>query len=181
MRTVTTLPYGRPLTRADLVAMPDDGHRYELIDGVLLVSPAPSRRHQRVVVRLSQTLDRSCPPDLEVLVAPFDIVLAEDTLVQPDVLVVRRSEANEAGPADVALAVEVLSPSTRRVDLLLKRSRYESAGIPAYWLVDPDEPSLVAYELVEGSYRETAEVAGDAVAEAATPFAVTVTPADLVR
>jgi Uma2 family endonuclease len=180
METVTTLPYGRPLTRADLDAMPDDGHRYELIDGVLLVSPAPSRRHQRAVLRLSHLLARACPPDLEVLVAPFDVVLAEDTVVQPDVVVVRRASDDAAGPRDVALAVEVLSPSTRRVDLLLKRSRLEASAIPAYWVMDPDEPSLTVHQLVDGTYREVARAVRDELAQVSSPFSVTVAPRDLV-
>ena len=95
MGTVTTLQRGRPFTRADLDSMPDDGHRYELIDGCLIVSPAPSRRHQRVVVNLTVLLHPRCPEDLEVLVAPFDVALSDDSVVQPDLLVARRSDLTD--------------------------------------------------------------------------------------
>lgn len=181
MGTVTTLPRSRALTRSDLVAMPDDGHRYELIDGTLIVTPAPSRRHQRIVGRLFMRLETSCPEDLEVLFAPFDVALADDTVVQPDLLVARRSDFTERElPVAPLLCIEVLSPSTRRVDLTLKRSRYEAAGCPTYWVVDPDEPSLTAWELTDGAYVEVAHVVGDEEYAAAAPYDVTVSPARLL-
>jgi Uma2 family endonuclease len=179
--SVVTLPHGRPLTRADLDRMPDDGHRYELVDGVLVVSPSPRRLHQRAVLRLLRALDDACPPELEVLGAPFDVVLAEDTVMIPDVVVARRADlTDEDLPAVPVLAVEVLSPSTRRFDLVLKRSRFEAAGVPAYWVVDPDEPRLIAWELRGGSYVEVADVRGGEAHVAALPYPVTVTPRDLV-
>lgn len=178
---VTTLPHGRPLTRHDLATMPDDGHRYELIDGTLVVSPSPAWRHQRVVTRLSRLLADACPPGLEVFVAPLDVVLAEDTVVIPDVLVARRADLGARDlPAAPVLAVEVLSPSTARVDRWLKWSRYESAGAASYWIVDPQEPSLTAWDLVDGRYVEAAQVRDDQPYAATRPFAVTVVPRDLV-
>lgn len=181
MGTVTTLPRGRALTRSDLDAMPDDGHRYELIDGTLIVTPAPSRRHQTVSFRLGVVLDAACPKDLQVLAAPFDVALADDTVVQPDLLVALRSDFTERDlPVAPLLAIEVLSPSTRRVDLTLKRSRYEAAGCPSYWVVDPDGPSLTAWELRDGEYVEVAHVVGDEEYVASAPYDVTVSPALLL-
>ena len=181
MGTVTTLPRGRALTRRDLAAMPDDGHRYELIDGTLVVTPAPSRRHQRMSFRLGVVLDAACPKDLEVLAAPFDVALADDSILQPDLVVARRSDLTERDlPVAPLLAVEVLSPSTRRIDLTLKRSRYETAGCPSYWVVDPDEPALTAWELRDGDYVEVAHVLGGEEFTAMLPFQVTVTPARLL-
>jgi Uma2 family endonuclease len=181
MSLVTLLPHGRPLTRADLDRMPDDGHRYELVDGVLVVSPSPRRVHQRAVLRLLRLLDDACPREFEVLGAPFDVVLAEDTVLIPDVIVARRADLTERDlPAAPALAVEVLSPSTRRFDLMLKRSRLEAAGAVAYWVVDPDEPSLIAWELTDGFYVEVAHVTGDQPYQAVRPFPLTVVPSALV-
>src|SRR5262245_3890308 len=97
MTAVTALPYGRPLTWAGLGWRPDGGHRYELIDGVLIVSPAPRPLHQRAVVQLIRALAPACPADLEALVAPVDVRLAEDTMVEPDVLVVRRADLTDKG------------------------------------------------------------------------------------
>ncbi|MGH3444748.1 MAG: Uma2 family endonuclease [Nocardioidaceae bacterium] len=189
MGTVTTLPQrqpivlprSRPLTGADLDSLPDDGHRYELIDGTLVVSPAPSTRHQRILARLHLALAQHCPPELEVFFAPLDVVLADDTVLQPDLLVARRSDLTEDNlPAPPMLAVEVLSPSTRRVDLTLKRSRLEEAGCPSYWVVDPDEPCIIAWELRDGGYVETAHVAGDETFTTDQPYPVTFSPHDLV-
>ena len=181
MTLVTTLPFGRPLTRADLEAMPDDGHRYELIDGSLIVSPAPRVRHQDVVGNLHLLLRAACPPGLKVMLAPLAVALADDTEVQPDLLVAPRSQFTERElPGAPLLAVEVLSPSTRRVDLLLKRDRFESAGVASYWLVDPDEPSIVVLELRGGSYVEVARVSGAQSCEGTQPFPVRLVPAELL-
>jgi Uma2 family endonuclease len=172
---------GRPYTYADLAAMPDDGRRYEIVDGVLLVTPAPRLSHQHVVLELAVLLRAHVPPGLQVVVAPYDVRLAEDTVLQPDVLVASLADLTERNlPAAPLLAVEVLSPSTRRVDMTLKRSRFEEAGVAAYWVVDPDAPRLVAWELRDGAYVEVADVSGDEVFAASVPFAVTVTPAALV-
>jgi len=181
MTSVTVLPFGRPLTRADLRDLPDDGHRYELIDGMLLVSPAPRIPHQLVVGRLHLLLSTTCPPDLYVLMAPTAVALAEDTEVQPDLLVAPRSQFTEtelAGPP--LLAVEVLSASTRRVDLLLKRDRYEAAGVPSYWLVDPDELTITVLELEDGGYVEVAVVQGSEPQALLRPFPLSIAGDDLL-
>jgi Uma2 family endonuclease len=161
MVVVTTLAHGAPFTRDDLAAMPGDGHRHELIDGALLVTPAPLIRHQIVSGRLYSILDASRPPTFLVLCAPVDVVLADDTVVQPDLLVARRTDFSEADLlGSPLLAVEILSPSTRLIDLNLKKARYEAAGCPSYWVVDPDVPSLTAWELRDGRYVEMAHVVG---------------------
>ena len=118
MSAVTTLPWGRPLTWQDLPDVPDDGHRYELVDGMPLVSPSPRRLHQRAVTRLALLLGDACPRGLELLLAPFDVVLADDTVLQPDLVVAACSDLDpDPVPLIPELVVEVLlSPSTRRVD-----------------------------------------------------------------
>ena len=186
MTVVTTgarsfLPYGRELTRADLQSVPDDGHRYELIDGVLVVSPAPRIRHQRTLLNLVRVLDAARPPDLTLLFAPVDVVLADDTVIQPDLLVAPHDAFTDNDlPAAPLLAVEVLSPSTRGVDLLLKKERLQRAGCPHYWAVDPDVPSVVAWALVDGVYREVTHAAGPQLFEVASPFPVSLLPASLL-
>lgn len=181
MGSVTTLPRGQAFTRDDLDAMPDDGHRYEIIDGTLIVTPAPSSRHQVIVLNLGITLKAACTSDFQVLIAPFDVALATDTVVQPDVLVARRSDLTERDlPAAPVLTIEVLSPSTRRVDLTLKRSRYEAAGSPSFWVVDPDGPSITVWELRDGTYVETAHAGADERLAVHLPFPVEITPARLL-
>ncbi len=183
MGSVTTLPHGRPLTAADLDTMPDDGHRYELVDGALVVTPSPSLRHQLVSGRLHSLLDRHCPAGLLVLAAPTDVRLADDTVLQPDLLVVPRDTFDRETQSlpGVLLAVEILSPSTRHVDLSLKRARYERADCPAYWVVDPDALELTAWQLHDGAYVEVAHVLTDEVFTTTQPFPVDVVPAQLVR
>lgn len=178
MGSVTALPRGQAFTRADLDAAPDDGRRREIVDGSLLVTPGPSRRHQRMVVALVMALETACPVDMEVLLAPFDVALAPGTVVQPDVLVGRKSELSERELAAAPLlAVEVLSPSTRHVDLALKKSLYEASGCGVFWVVDPDEPSITAWELHDGRYIRTAHAVGDRRFHATQPYDVTVTVA----
>lgn len=175
MVVVTTLPHSRPLTVADLEGLPDDGHRYELVDGALVVTPAPRPRHQSVVGDLFIALRHACPPDLKVFIAPLDVVLGDDTALQPDLVVVRRSDIGEFNVSAVpVLAVEVLSPSTRLVDLTLKRARYEAAGCPSYWVVDPDALTLTAWDLRDGAYVET--VSTDTAAALQEPFHVLIDP-----
>jgi Uma2 family endonuclease len=169
-----------PMTRADLDALPDDGYRRELIDGVLLVGPSPSYQHQTVSKRLFLLLNAACPHDLDVLYAPFDVALADDTVLIPDLLVARREDITDRDlPVAPMLAVEVLSPSTRRFDLLTKRSRYEAAGTTSYWVVDPTELTLTAWDLTDGEYVEVAHVTGYEEYVATQPFPVTITPARL--
>ncbi len=174
-------------TVEDLERTPDDGRRYELLDGILLVSPAPGVWHQEVVLELAIRLRAACPPELHVVIAPFEWRGSRRTALQPDVLVARRGDllAVDGGKflaAPPALAAEVLSPSTRRIDRLSKLSAYEEAGVASYWLVDPDPetPSLQALDLVDGHYVEVGCPSGDRAWQAQRPFPVTIRPADLV-
>ncbi|HXR41801.1 MAG TPA: Uma2 family endonuclease [Acidothermaceae bacterium] len=181
--TVTGLPFGRPLTIDDLESMPDDGHRYELLDGMLLVSPAPGWSHQDVVGRMYLALMAACTAGHRVLLTPFAVTFGtRDTELQPDVLVARYGDLSAKNlPAAPVLAVEVRSPSTALVDLNLKKAAYERFGVESYWIVDPETPSFIAYELTERGYAEVARAGGDEVAEITRPFAVRISPAELRR
>jgi Uma2 family endonuclease len=118
---------------------------------------------------------------MKVMLGPFDIVLAEDTVLVPDLTVVSRTQIgpkNHPGPP--LLAIEVLSPSTRRIDLLLRRDRLQSGGAPSYWLVDPVEVSLTVLELVADAYVEVAHAVGDEVCQVSKPYPMTVVPSSLL-
>lgn len=128
-------------------AMPEDGNRYEVVYGELLVTPAPRLWHQALVQRLSLAIGRylETEPVAVVLTAPADISWGPDVLVQPDVFVVPPEEARTLNWGEVRtllLVAEVLSPSTTRADRFLKRIRYRQAGVPVYWVVDGDERSV---------------------------------------
>jgi Uma2 family endonuclease len=177
------LPACGPLTWDDIQRFPDDSYRYELIEGGLIVTPAPTGPHQIVVLALYRALHGARPPGLAVHVAPFDFRPTEGTCLEPDVLVVPDAVARSAYAVDPPfLVVEVLSPSTRAVDLGAKRLAYQELGVPAYWIVDADEPMLTVLELdAAGKYQEVARVAGDAAFTATRPYAVTVVPTELME
>ncbi|MCM3659493.1 Uma2 family endonuclease [Georgenia satyanarayanai] len=173
---------GEEWTVDDLDRLPDDGLQYELLDGLLLVTPAPVLAHQRAIGNLHLLLRAACPPGYEVFLSPVDWRPDRRTSLQPDVLIVRNEAvATQNITAPLVLAVEVLSPSTRRKDLLLKRSKYEESGVRSYWVLDPAEPSLLALDLQEGAYVATPHARGAERAALATPFPVDVVPAELVR
>jgi Uma2 family endonuclease len=165
----------------DLERLPDDGQRYELLDGVLLVSPAPVRKHQRAVKRVAWTLEAVCPPELEVLFAPLAWQPDRRNSLEPDVLVIRAdNEEEKAVTEPLTLAVEVLSPSSRRRDLVQKRAKYEECGVASYWVVDPDRPSVLAWDLVDGRYELAGAAEGDQALELRLPFPVMLSPSALL-
>jgi Uma2 family endonuclease len=176
-----------PFTAEDLEAMPDDSRRYEIVDGMLHVSAAPGRLHQRACRRITRLLEDACPRNMEVIQAPFSVRVAPDTVMEPDVLVALDSDLTDRDlPVAPLLAVEVLSHSTRFYDTHVKRERFERAGTPDFWVVDPvagaDEARLIAWSLGDdGRYRQVADVKGGDPYHATHPFPVTVTPADLLR
>jgi Uma2 family endonuclease len=108
-----------------------------------------------------------CPEDLYVIAAPFAVQTDMSNEVQPDVLVARFDELTDKNlPAAPVLAVEVLSPSGRLIDLNLKRAHYQRLGTPSYWVLDADVPDLLVLELdADGRYQEIVRVAGDEVFE----------------
>jgi len=122
---------------------PEDGNRYEVVYGELLVTPAPRHLHQRLVHRLAFALEEYVRrhPVGEVLFSPADISWDEDMLVQPDVFVVPIDEARHTDWTAIRhllLVAEVLSPSSTRQDRFIKRRRYQEGGVPLYWIVDAD-------------------------------------------
>ncbi len=172
----------RMLTVEDMENMPDDEFRYELDDGVLIVSPAPSNLHQLAVTRLAVLLSSACPVGFEVL-AGVGVNINRFQHRVPDVAVVRADSLDsifqETPPA---LAVEVASPRTRLYDRNRKKDIYEGFSIPAYWIVEPDmdKPELIVFELRSGAYEQIAHVTGDEEYRAEIPFPVTITPSRLV-
>ncbi|GIG68667.1 Uma2 family endonuclease [Phytomonospora endophytica] len=165
----------------DLERLPDNGLRYELADGVLLVTPAPTPLHQRAVLRLAMRLDAACPAHLEVFVAPIDFQPNIRRSFQPDVLVARKQDIGEKRLIrPPVLAIEVLSPGTALVDLNLKRKTYAESGIMSHWVVDPARETIAINELDGAQYVETLSATGEEVLTATTPFPVAIRPADLV-
>jgi Uma2 family endonuclease len=169
------------LTYADFLQLPEDNKRSELFDGELIVSPLPRFLHQRAVMSLFRVLDDAYPDDVDVFPVPFDWLVDDRNVYEPDLLVAPRDAFTERNlPVPPLLAVEVLSPSNRSHDLVRKRNAYARAGLENYWIVDPDIPSITVLELVDGSYVERAMAKGDESLTVERPFPVTVRPTDLV-
>lgn len=139
---MSVMPRDHEWTVADLAQTPDDGLRYELVDGVLLVSPEPRPDHQRVCMEIFRVLDAFVARTRigELFVSPADARLTPRDLLQPDVFVVRPGAGAGAREwrevTGLLLAVEVLSPSTQRHDRVTKRAHFASMGLPEFWIAD---------------------------------------------
>jgi len=159
-------------TYEDFVHFPDDGKRHEIIDGEHYVTPSPNTKHQRVVSRLVRALGNylEAHPIGEVFVGPFDVIFSDLNVVEPDVLYVsherREILTNQHIRGAPDLVVEILSPSTRKTDEMVKRKLYERFGVREYWVIDPELDAIQVYRSVEGTFTRAAELsleAGDAL------------------
>ncbi len=170
-------------TPADLLELPEDNRKHELLDGQIVISPSPRPIHQRVVSRLVVALAAVLPPELEILTAPVDVHIPHGlpTLLLPDVIVVPTITVDTELVSRPVLAVEVLSPSTRRFDLGRKRAAYARYGIGVYLVVDPLVPALTVLTLDGADYVETARGAGEALVHVGGPVVLEVSAAQLVR
>ncbi len=134
----------RRWTRDEVLALPDDGNRYELVDGELLVSPSPRARHQFAVSALYDRLKPYCRTHRlgTVVFSPADLDFKSGQLLQPDLFVIATPDGRpfaEWPDAGIpVLVVEVLSPGTARYDRVTKRRRYQRSGVATYWIVDTD-------------------------------------------
>jgi Uma2 family endonuclease len=163
-----------PFTPADREAMPEDGRRVELIDGCLVVSPSAGRAHNDVVMHLFRLLDRACPVDVTIYNVPYDYRLPDDSELVPDITVARTADLGAKRiTAPPLLVVEVISPSSRWMDPVVKRAKYESAGVPAYWIADPVAGRMTVLEVGPDGYQQRAVVEQDDV-HLERPFPVTV-------
>jgi Uma2 family endonuclease len=155
-------------TYDDYAALPDDGNRYEIVNGVLIMAPAPSPEHQSIAVRIAYYMFPHI--DLagigKLLTAPLDVDLGPKNVYQPDLVVVlnthldRVAEKKIIGAPD--LVVEVASPSTAAYDRLTKYEKYAHAGIIEYWIVKPKSRSVEVLVLEGREYRSLGVFNGQA-------------------
>jgi Uma2 family endonuclease len=173
----------QPRTYDDLLAMPEDGHRYELIYGEIVMSPSPKTKHQRAVVQLAEAFNRYVREHRlgEVFVAPFDVKLSPHSVVQPDLLYVKRERSRIVtedfvdGPPD--LIIEVLSASNRMQDLVKKAALYAEHGVPEYWIVDPESEQIGVNVWEDGQYVPV--TFEDAIARSVTLPGLEVSPSEI--
>jgi len=155
----TETAQGRKLTYADYVQIPEDGYWHEIIDGVHFVNPTPNLYHQTVSRRLQFLLYSQIEQHGlgQVFDAPCDVQLAANDILQPDLIVVPTQKRHILTPTKIKgtpdLIVEIVSPSTESRDRELKRERYQEAGVPEYWIVDPLEHTVEQLVLRDGVYH----------------------------
>jgi Uma2 family endonuclease len=163
-----TLP--RRLTYEDYAQFPNDGKRYEILEGEIYMSPSPTTSHQHASKRLQRILERYFEDRMgvEVYNAPLDVILADDDIVQPDLLVVERTQMSARGIEGAPLLlVEILSPSGQTYDRQTKARRYAAHGVRHYWIVDPRAQTLECFRLESSTYR--LEASGAARDEVTVP------------
>ena len=154
-----------------------DGRRYEVVAGRLLTTGAQPPAHHAAVVALMVHLKSSCPPDLMVAVGSLAFRPTPTTTLRPDLLVCHRDFTGSPPPL---LVVEVLSPSTRTTDVVLKRALYETHHVPSYWLLDPTHQELTILTLTTTGYVCQAVLNSEETFHTRLPFPVTLTPAELL-
>jgi Uma2 family endonuclease len=158
------MPVDTRLTYEDYCLLPNNGRRYEIVDGELFVTPSPRRAHQKVVTRLSRHLDEFVEKSGhgEVYVAPFDVVFSLHDVVEPDILYVSKerasvvTEKNVQGAPD--LVVEVLSETTAEIDRTTKLKLYARHGVQEYWLIDPEACSAEIYRREARGFERVASL-----------------------
>ncbi len=169
-----------PLTVDDLANTPDDGRRYELVDGRLDVSPAPVSLHTLIETRLTIHLGNAAPDELMVLTGPGINFNAERTHHRiPDLAVIRTTDAESPYlTRPPLLAIEIVSPESVIRDNHTKRHEYAEFGIMSYWIISPapDKPGLIELHLENGDYREVTQVFGEEVFETDLPFPIKLVP-----
>jgi Uma2 family endonuclease len=152
------------LTYEDYASAPADGMIYQILDGELLVTPAPSPLHQRSSKRLQRQLEAYFEDAgrAEVFDAPIDLILSPHDVMQPDLVVVSDPSSITARGIErpPLLVVEVISPGTVRHDRQLKAHRYAVLGVPHYWILDPDQRRLECFTLATESYELAAASEG---------------------
>jgi len=167
-----------PWTVDDLYALPDDGFRYEIFDGSLLVSPPPEFSHASTATILRDALNRQGSDNFALLDSPGLYVTPTKYYI-PDLVVIARERLRDRGrclgPADVRLAVEVVSPNNPSNDLVLKRHAYAAAGIPRYWIVDERDKTITVLGLDgSGGYSQLAVARRGQALRADEPYPLTV-------
>ena len=167
----------RKLTYRDFVRFPDDGRRHELIDGKHYVTPPPSIRHQRLVMRLSMALQNylEIHPIGEVFCVPVDCVLTFFDIVEPDLLIIANDQSAIVTKRNLrgapALVVEINSPSTSRRDRREKRELYTREGVREYWIIDPDAGTITVFRRTpEGEFPVVATLHAATADSLTTPM-----------
>jgi Uma2 family endonuclease len=168
---------GVKLTYADFVRFPDDGLRHELIDGEHYVTPAPNTRHQAILGQLHLVIGNwlESHPIGRVFFAPFDVVVSNFDVVEPDLLYLSHARAGDVlTPRHIRgvpeLVVEIASKGTRKRDETIKRRLYERSGVTEYWVVDPQVDVVRVYRRVSDGFGAPVALSREAGDVLTTPL-----------
>jgi len=154
------------LTYDDYAALPDDGRRYEILDGDLSVTPAPGSAHQIILANLFRIVDAHVGAHNLglVLFAPLAVILADTTVVEPDLIYLDNARRNRVSGRGIegapTLLVEVLSPGTTKTDRGRKFALYARYGVPFYWIVDLEARAVEVFRLENAAYVLALRAAG---------------------
>ncbi|HEY0000311.1 MAG TPA: Uma2 family endonuclease [Actinoplanes sp.] len=175
---MSDLPPADGWTTDDLDALPEDGVRRELLDGVLLVSPSPTDIHQIIAGRLMVALEESCPAEFQVT-QRVEVRISPRRSFIPDVLVATDEAARRRGrhysPHEVLLAVEIVSPTSQSMDRITKPALFAAAAIPYYWRIETDGGITVhAYKIDPENEIYQPFGTFDTAIETAEPWPITV-------
>jgi Uma2 family endonuclease len=164
------------ITYEDYLALPDDGRHYELIEGELVLNPTPITRHQWIAGNIYYAI-RNYFEDHHIgktFMAPLDVVLADDVVLQPDVMVILRERFSIIGEKNIQgapnIVVEVLSDGTRKWDETVKRKLYERYGVDEYWIVDPVIEVVKIYRRSGVSFVRAAEISTESGGDITSPL-----------
>lgn len=155
------------MTYEEFLALPDDGKHYELIEGELVLNPAPNLKHQAIIgnLYLAFRLYLDQHRSGKVFVAAVDVVLSIENVLEPDVLVVLNDRASRLQKKNVqgapSIAVEVLSEGSRRKDEVTKKRLYERFGVDEYWIVDPEIDRVKIYRRAGDVFERAIEINTD--------------------
>ena len=175
-------PRHHQLTATDLESFPRfPNWKYELLEGTLIVSPnAPGVWHQSCALSLAMLFRNACPPQLKVMIAPFEVRPVVSSSLQPDVLIARRPIGLKRLTQVPVLVVEVLLPSTKVFDRTKKRAEYQELGVEHFWIVDPAGPSIEVLRLVDGVYEIAAKGVAGQPFEVSEPVPLSFDPQELL-
>jgi len=163
-------------TYEDFLHFPDDGKRHEIIDGEHYVTPSPNTKHQAVSMNLTRAFILYLEQHRHgrLFAAPFDVVLSDLDVVEPDLLYISHERVQVLTSQHVRgapdLAVEILSPGTRKTDEVTKRQVYERFGVGEYWVIDPERETITVYRRVQGAFVRVAELSAEHADMLTTPL-----------
>lgn len=154
-------------TYSDYLLLPDNGKRYEILEGELLMSPSPNTKHQIVLLNLAAVLNSFVERNNlgQIFIAPYDVVLSKYDVVQPDIIFISSKNTKMIKPTHLEgapdLVIEIISPGSAQRDRIIKRKIYALHGVKEYWLVHPEKERVQMLRLEKGELQRITELTGE--------------------